>query len=239
MEVVGLNALSDNYIWVADVRHEGVQRAFVVDPGESAQVIDYLECNDLTLDTILLTHQHDDHIGGVSALLSKYPNVHVIGPSEVSDLVTQVVSDGDQFDLVNKSVTVFKTAGHTEEHISFLIEGNLFCGDALFYGGCGRVFTGDYQASFDGLQKLKTLPKETKVYAGHEYTLTNLKFAKSVAFRPSVVARHLNFVDVVCRNNTPSLPSTIGIELDVNPFINASTVAEFKKLRDLRDQFKG
>src|SRR5699024_9635220 len=113
----------------------------------------------------------------------KLPDTKVYGPTETEHLVDYVVQEGDVFELLNQGCQVFKTAGHTEEHISYLTDKALFCGDSLFSAGCGRVFTGDYQAQYDTLQKFKRLADDIEVYAGHEYTQTNLRFAHSV--RPS------------------------------------------------------
>jgi len=123
-----------------------------------------------------LTHDHEDHIGGVEEILATYSNTPVYGPKETNDLADYVVQDGDSFNLMGQGFEVFKTAGHTEEHISYLMGDDLFCGDALFSAGCGRVFTGDYQAQYDALQKFKQLNNSVKVYAAHEYTETNLRF---------------------------------------------------------------
>uniref|UniRef100_UPI0035A0CC4D hydroxyacylglutathione hydrolase family protein n=1 Tax=Jeotgalibaca porci TaxID=1868793 RepID=UPI0035A0CC4D len=153
MEINPVKAFSDNYIWVME---EGAE-AVIVDPGEAGDVLAYLDKKALNLTAILLTHKHDDHIGGVRKILEKYPETPIFGPVETTDLATQVVKEGDTFNLFGKEVKVFKTAGHTEEHISFLIEDVLFSGDALFSGGCGRVFTGDYQAQYDALQKFNQL----------------------------------------------------------------------------------
>ena len=233
MEINPVKAFSDNYIWVME---EGTE-AVIVDPGEAEGVLRYLEEQALGLTAILLTHKHDDHIGGVKEILEKYPNTPVYGPVETADLVTEIIAEGDTFELFEKPVAVLKTAGHTEEHISFLIDDALFSGDALFAGGCGRVFTGDYQAQYDALQKFNQLDDQVKVYAGHEYTQTNLRFAMNeMPMNPDIVAT-LHAVNEKRALKLPTLPSTIGKEKQVNLFLRAQSLEEFITLRQARDKF--
>src|SRR5699024_7702319 len=115
--------------------------AVVVDPGEADGVLHYLDENNLQLNAILLTHKHNDHVGGVAEILAKLPDTKVYGPRETNHLVDRVVQEGDSFELLGQSFQVFKTNGHTEGHISYLMDKALFCGDALFSAGSGRVFT--------------------------------------------------------------------------------------------------
>ncbi|MGP6139017.1 MULTISPECIES: hydroxyacylglutathione hydrolase [unclassified Jeotgalibaca] len=233
MEVSLIKAFSDNYIWVIE---EGEDIA-VVDPGEANGVLSYLEENKSNLVAILLTHNHDDHIGGVREILEKYPDVPVYGPTETDSLATQIVQEGDTFELFGETVEVFKTAGHTEEHISFLMGDILFCGDALFSGGCGRVFTGDYEAQYEALQKFKGLNDNVKVYAGHEYTQTNLRFAMSETPSNPDILTALHEVNDKRAIEMPTLPSTIGKEKLINLFLNADTLEDFIELRKARDNF--
>lgn len=233
MEIVAIPAFDDNYIWT--VVDNG--RAIVVDPGEAKPVVAYLDAHDLTLDTILLTHKHDDHIGGVREVVEKFGEVPIYGPTEVSTLATEVVCDGDTFELWGVEVGVARTAGHTEEHVSYLMADALFSGDALFYGGCGRVFTGDYDAAVEGMQYFAGLDDGVKVYAGHEYTMTNLRFAQSVEPDNDAVEAAIEEVVALRDAGEPSLPSTVGREREVNLFLRAESVEEFKSLRDIRDGF--
>lgn len=233
MKVQAIQAFSDNYIWVIEKDKEAV----VVDPGEGPQVIHYLEENNLTLRAILLTHNHDDHIGGVLEIMEQYPDVVVVGPDETEPLVDHHVTEGDSFELLGEIFEVFLTAGHTEEHISYLTGEKLFCGDALFSGGCGRVFTGDYQAQFDALQKFRQLDDAVQVYAAHEYTVTNLKFALTIEPDNENVQTALAEAKDKRAHDQLTLPSTIGYEKEINLFLLADSVKEFKNLRDKRDNF--
>lgn len=237
MKVNYVEAFSDNYIWVME--KDG--RAVVVDPGESAGVLAYLAAEQLELVAVLVTHKHDDHIGGVAALVTEFPGVAVYGPSEVASLVTVEVAEGEQFELLAQTFSVLKTAGHTEEHISFLTDQLLFCGDALFSAGCGRVFTGDYAAAYEGLRKLRALPDQVQVFGGHEYTETNLTFALSVDGLSDGVYRLLKTtlaqVQDLRAKGQASLPTSIGRERGINLFMMADSLEEFIELRQARDQF--
>lgn len=233
MKIHPIKAFSDNYIWIIEENNEAV----VVDPGEGDHVMSYLEEENLILKAILLTHNHDDHIGGVLDIYETYPNIAIYGPDETEPLVDHNVKEGDSFELLGQTFEVFKTAGHTKEHISYLTNDSLFCGDALFSGGCGRVFTGDYQAQFDALQKFKELNDEVKVYAAHEYTETNLRFANDVDSEKQVIADALEEAQAMRKEGKPTLPSTIRREKEINLFIQAESLEDFTKLRKKRDEF--
>lgn len=234
MNIHPIKAFSDNYIWMIE---EGTE-AVVVDPGEAEGVMDYLKEQQLNLTAILLTHNHEDHIGGVKEILAKYSDTPVYGPEETVPLADRIVQEGESFKLLGQNFQVIKTGGHTHGHISFLMgDKALFCGDALFSAGCGRVFTGDYQAQYDALQKFKRLDDEIKVYAAHEYTQTNLRFAHSVQPSNKAVSEALNQVNDLRAKEEPTLPSTIGREKKINLFLQAETVEDFVALRKARDDF--
>ncbi|GEK91250.1 hydroxyacylglutathione hydrolase [Alkalibacterium kapii] len=233
MSIHPIKALSDNYIWIMK---KGID-TIVVDPGEAEGVLNYLKENELNLAAILLTHKHDDHTAGVNKLVASYPSTPVYGPEETDDFNTETLRDGDTFDLLGDTFEVFITAGHTNGHISLLTRRALFCGDALFSGGCGRVFTGDYQAQFIALQKFKQLNDHVMVYAGHEYTEKNLNFAQTIDPENESISEALKQAEKLQKKGRPTLPSTIGREKEINVFLKAETLDEFKKLRDARDDF--
>ena len=194
----------------------------------------------LDLAAIILTHKHDDHIGGVKDVLAKYPETPVYGPKETASLNQVTVKDGDEFELLNKTFKVFKSGGHTEEHISYLMGDDLFCGDALFSGGCGRVFTGDYQAQYDALQTFKALPNEVEMYVtDRTIQKSNLRFAHETYPTDPSFTKALE--EVGRRHKVakykPTLPSTIGIEKDIKLFLQAENLETFIELRIARDNF--
>lgn len=234
MQIISIPALSDNYIWL--IRKDN--KAIIIDPAEDQKVLDYLKLHDLTPVAILLTHNHADHTDGVMGIKSIYQELAVYGSIEVAEFANQIVNDGDRFSLLDLNFEVMKSAGHTAEHISYLMDmEHLFCGDAMFSAGCGRVFTGDYQAQFDALQRFKKLPDIVQVYAGHEYTLTNLRFAETVLPPSCGFFEHQELAQMKREQGKPTLPTSIGVELQINPFLRAETLEEFISLRKQRDNF--
>lgn len=224
-----IKAFDDNYIWTI----EKDDKIIVVDPGEASPVINYLK--DKNLDYILLTHKHSDHVGGVAELKNKYGS-KVYGPIETKEYNNVNLKDGDEFELLGENFKVILTGGHTKGHISYLMGDNLFCGDALFLAGCGRVFTKNYKASYDGLRRLKKLDDNTKVYAAHEYSLNNLKFAKSVISNEDL-DKEYEEVKNLRKEDKITLPSTIGIEKKINPFFIAKDLDEFIDFGNKKDNF--
>ncbi|GAA3018707.1 hydroxyacylglutathione hydrolase [Tetragenococcus solitarius] len=234
MTVTPLEALSDNYIWL----YQKDQGLVVVDPGEAQQVLDYLANHkEFHLAAILLTHNHADHTGGVKEIVAEHPDTEVYGPEECRVYATNIVHEGETIDLLASKWKIMSVPGHTNGHIAYLVDDKVFCGDALFMAGCGRVFTGDYQAQFETVNKFAQLADDTKVYAAHEYSETNLRFAKEVDPSNSAVNEALEKVRQQRENNEPTLPSTIKTEKEVNPFIRANDFDEFVQLRNQRDGF--
>src|SRR3954468_1521332 len=184
--IVPISAFKDNYVWT--LRNE--RYAAVVDPGEARPVLDYLAREKLQLAAILATHHHPDHVGGIAEILARH-KAPVYGPrNEPIETLTQPVSEGDEVAVPELGVrfSVLDIPGHTRAHIAYYGAGALFCGDTLFACGCGRLFEGTAQQMYASLQKLAALPDDTKVYCGHEYTLANIGFAKSVEPRNAALA---------------------------------------------------
>jgi hydroxyacylglutathione hydrolase len=216
-EIVALRAFADNYVWTL----RDARRAAVVDPGDARPVIEYLRAEKLELVAILNTHHHADHVGGNAALLSSR-NVPVFGPHD--DRIREVthrLRDGERFTLPHFGIEfeVSEIPGHTRSHIAFFGGGMLFCGDTLFAAGCGRLFEGTPRQMYDSLSRLMRLPDDTRVYCGHEYTLSNIRFAKA-ADPGNAALRELEAKAAKLREqNLPTLPSTIGQEKTTNPFV--------------------
>lgn len=220
--IVGLPAFQDNYIWM--VIHPKNQHAIVVDPGESAIVLETLQREGLTLEAILVTHHHYDHTAGIAEIIKAFP-VPVYGPKEDNiPTVDHKMNRNDTLKLpkMELSFQAISIPAHTLGHIAFYGNGWLFCGDTLFSGGCGRLFEGTAAQMFQSLQRLAALPKSTEVYCGHEYTLDNIKFALTVEPNNQETIKYQNYVISRRNKNLPSLPSTIEQELKINPFLRCN-----------------
>lgn len=217
MDIIPLPAFRDNYIWTL---HDG-RHAAVVDPGDAAPVEAFLAREGLQLSAILVTHHHADHVGGIAALVERRA-VPVFGPArETIPGITRPLAEGDRIRVpdLDLELDVLEVPGHTLGHIAYFGAGVVFCGDTLFSAGCGRLFEGSAAQLHASLQKLAALPAETRVYCTHEYTLANLAFSQRV--EPRNPARDAYLAE--CRERrareAPTLPSTIGVERAVNPFL--------------------
>jgi hydroxyacylglutathione hydrolase len=217
LQVVPLRAFKDNYVWT--LRRD--RAAAVVDPGEAGPVLDYLASERLELAAILATHHHQDHVGGVAALLAAHP-CPVYGPrGEPIPTLTRPVGGGDTVAIPELAVefAVLDIPGHTRAHIAYYGANMLFCGDTLFACGCGRAFEGTPAQLHASLQKLVALPDETLVYCGHEYTLANIGFAKTVEPGNAQLLERERTDAKLRERDLPTLPSTIGREKATNPFL--------------------
>lgn len=216
-------AFTDNYIWL--FRRADSHRACVVDPGDAAPVMEYLERHQLELGGILITHHHADHTGGIQALRGRY-NCPVYGPAQRIEGITVAVSAAQTLQPEpGVDLQVIAVPGHTLDHVSYFMAGTaatapvLFCGDTLFAGGCGRLFEGQPAQMLDSLQRLAALPGSTRVCCAHEYTLGNLRFA--LVLEPDnrdLQARYAR-VTALREQGIPSLPGTLAEELATNPFL--------------------
>ena len=239
-----IEAFSDNYIWLLTT-NEG---SIVIDPGESSNVINYLDNNQLDLKAIFITHHHFDHTGGINEITSYYP-VNVFGPINNVETINKRLKDGDRVSIIGIDFEIIEIPGHTLDHIAYFSENNgnpiLFCGDTLFAAGCGRVFEGTFEQMYESIIKLKNLPINTKIYCGHEYTLSNLEFAKEAEpFNQDTLSRYNNVLKLR-EKGTPSIPSLLSTELKTNPFLrcdnkelqeNIST--KFKTIKESKEIFK-
>ena len=220
ISVVPVPAFRDNYIWV--IRNRNC--AAVVDAGDAAPALAYLEREKLELVSILCTHHHSDHVGGNSGLLQRF-RVPVYGPRhEPISTLTHRLAEGDLVALprLGLEFSVLDIPGHTAGHIAYYGANLLFCGDTLFACGCGKLFEGTAQQMYASLQKLAALPDETKVYCGHEYTLANIRFAKAAdPDNPALIERE-TLARAQREQDLPTVPSDLRLEKATNPFLRCN-----------------
>ena len=237
------------------------RHAAVVDPGDAAPVLAYLDAQGLALSAVIATHHHNDHVGGIPRLLARY-DVPVYGPAgEAIPGRTHALREGDAITVpaLGVDLTTLDIPGHTAGHIALVCAGDpmVFCGDTLFAAGCGRIFEGTPAQMWSSLSKLAALPAPTRVYCGHEYTVANLRFA--LAVEPDNAALHAAMARASAQRgrSEPTLPSTIGDERATNPFLRADVPAvraaaegrarrtlpdpvdSFAVLREWKNEFKG
>lgn len=256
MYLIPIPAFTDNYIWML---HDG-HRAVVVDPGDDQAVMQVLHDKGLQLHAILVTHHHEDHIGGVDALRD-VTGAKVYGPA-LEDIPEPLVplQSGDHVPVFGLNFDVLEVPGHTAGHIAFYcgeMDGSplLFCGDTLFSGGCGRLFEGTPAQMLASLDQLAALPGNTRVCCTHEYTLSNLRFARTVEPGNQALARYMAACEDKRARQLPTLPSSIALEHEINPFLRSrhsaviqavqtfdasarGETAVFAALRQWKNQFK-
>jgi len=239
MRVEIIPCLQDNYSYL--IIDDSNNSACVVDPSEAKPIINFLENKNINLKYILNTHHHFDHIGGNKDLKKKFGSI-VLGFKEDSNRIPEIdvlLEDGQIWKAENFVAKIIHIPGHTIGHIcfNFFQEKLIFTGDTLFSLGCGRIFEGTYEEMFESLNKIKSLPKETKIYCGHEYTLNNAKFCMKHDPDNQNLQKKMEKIKKQTEDGLPTIPSTINDELDCNIFLRAKNVESFSKLRDLKDNF--
>ena len=239
MQIQIIKCLQDNYSYL--IIDETNLNACVVDPSESKPIIDFVENNNINLKYILNTHHHFDHVGGNKELKKRY-NSNVIGFNGDKDRIPEIdilVDDQNIWREGNFEAKIYHIPGHTSGHIAFHFfkEKKIFTGDTLFSLGCGRIFEGTYQQMFNSLNKIKTLPKETEIYCGHEYTLNNSNFCLAYDSSNLKLKNKITKIKEKLEKGLPTVPTILEDEIQCNIFLKAKDLESFSKLRDLKDNF--
>ena len=238
MLVETIRCLEDNFSYILIDQNKN---ACVIDPSESEPIINFVEKNNIKIKYILNTHHHFEHIGGNKDIKKKY-NAKIVAYKNDLHRIPDVdisLKNNQIWTAENFKSKIIHIPGHTNGHICFFFENEkiAFTGDTLFSLGCGRIFEGTYEEMFSSLKKLKELPKETKIYCGHEYTLKNSEFCLKYDKNNKRLQKKINEIKNKVNNNVPTVPSTIEDEIACNIFLRAKTLGEFSKLRDLKDNF--
>ncbi len=239
MKIKIIKCLTDNYSYL--IIDEANNDACVIDPSESKPIINFVETNNINLKYILNTHHHFDHVGGNKELKKKY-NAKVIGFEGDKDRIPEIDVLVDDLAIWKKGdfeAKIYHIPGHTTGHIAFHFfkEKKIFTGDTLFSLGCGRIFEGTYKQMFNSLKKIKTLPEDTEIYFGHEYTLQNSNFCIAYDSGNLQLKNKIIKIKENLKNGLPTVPTILHDEIQCNIFLKAKDLQTFSKLRDLKDNF--
>ncbi len=236
-----IKAFNDNYIWT--LINKNNKQAIVIDPGQSAPVAQYMEEHGLELTSIWTTHHHFDHTGGVMELQEFFPMTHVVAHSEHGVEEDQTVKDGNTVSAWGRSAQVWDIPGHTGSHIAYVLDidgrKHCFCGDTLFSGGCGRVFTGTIEQLYESFKRINNLPIETFLYPAHEYTANNLRFALTI--EPDNIAMQQALIQAIDKTDKGlcTLPVTLEHERAINVFLRVkepSVIAGVQAKMNIADE---
>lgn len=236
-DVLTIPCLSDNYTFLLHDNATGITA--LIDAPEAAPVLEALKAKGWNLDMVLLTHHHWDHVDGLPELLEHYSPTVVGAAADAHRLpkLDIALNEGDTVEVGSLKGQVIDVSGHTINHIAFAFDGAVFTGDSLMALGCGRVFEGDMPMMHASLQKLAALPPDTMVYSGHEYTLSNAKFALTIEPDNAALEARMADIERLRGSGIATVPSLLSLELATNPFLRAQTAEEFAKIRTAKDNF--
>lgn len=241
MKIKIIPCLKDNYAYFIGSERGELSSNILIDAPDFQTVDQFIQEQNLNLEHILITHHHWDHTDGILELKEKY-KCKVYGAANDDSRIPGIdvrLKNEEVFKIGDIQIRTIQVPGHTHQHVVYYLEEYkvLFSGDTVFSMGCGRLFEGTYQEMFDSLQRIKQLPPQTQMFSGHEYSLKNSQFALSVDAHNEVLKARRQEVLKLQEVNSPTVPTTLELELKINPFLRASTVDEFKNLRQLRDTY--
>ncbi|MEE2695329.1 MAG: hydroxyacylglutathione hydrolase [Pseudomonadota bacterium] len=253
IEVRQISVLSDNYVYL--ITDNETKITACIDPSVSQRVIEVIEKENLNLGFILNTHHHYDHVGGNLELKERY-NCEIIGNKNDKERIPGIdiyLKENDEFKLGNSRFKVLEISGHTVGHVGYYFKSDsiLFCGDTLFSLGCGRLFEGSSIQMVESLLKIRSLPEDTKIFCGHEYTESNAEFALHLNPKDTLLKKKMEEIKKKRKKLSPTVPSELKEEKKLNPFLkfddqeyldligieNVSNEENFKKIRILKDNF--
>ena len=239
IEVAAVSVLTDNYVWLIHNSESGETAA--VDPSVADPVLEAVAARGWRLTQILNTHWHPDHTGGNQGIQAA-TGAPITAPAEAERVSTvdRIVREGDRVTVAGAEAVVWDIPAHTAGHIAYYFEDErmIFVGDTMFAMGCGRLFEGTAQEMFANLQRIAALPADVRIYCGHEYTLSNARFAAHAEPGNADVARRLEQAAEMRRRGEITLPTTVAEERATNPFVRASDSEEFARLRSAKDSFR-
>ena len=243
LKIRPIPAFTDNYIWA--IINDETQEVIIVDAGDAEPVLEFVNRENLTINQIWVTHHHSDHIGGVTALANAFPNAQIFAHANIHPLINAThlipVAEGRELTAWGSPVQVWQVAGHTENHLAYLVtldnRLHIFCGDTLFRAGCGRVFTGTIETLFESFDRFAQLhDDETLFYPAHEYTLSNLNFAKFIEPNNPAIAQAIAHDSELRQQNKPTLPTSLADEKAINPFIRAVIAPSDEMIKTVQTQ---
>ncbi len=241
MQIYPIKAFNDNYIWT--LINKNNKQAIVIDPGQAAPVAEYMQEHGLELTSIWTTHHHFDHTGGVMELQEFFPMTHIVAHSEHGVEEDQTIKDGSTVSAWACSTQVWDIPGHTGSHIAYVLDNegrkHCFCGDTLFSGGCGRVFTGTIEQLFESFKRINELPADTLLYPAHEYTANNLRFALTIEPDNVAIQQALVQAEELTAKGLCTLPVTLEHERAINVFLRVkepSVIAGVQAKMSVKDQ---
>jgi hydroxyacylglutathione hydrolase len=239
LAVSAVPVLSDNYVWL--ITDPDTRETAAVDPSVAEPVLAAVEAAGLRLTQVLNTHWHPDHTGGNEAIKAA-TGCTITAPAEAERVskIDRVVSEGDRVKVAGADAIVWEIPAHTSGHIAYYFadEGMIFVGDTMFAMGCGRLFEGNAEQMYANMQRIASLPDDVRIYCGHEYTLSNARFAAHADPENEAVKQRMAQVEQLRERGEITLPTTVAEERATNPFVRAGSVEEFARLRAAKDSFR-